>query len=802
MKKPSLKLSNVKSWYTTKKQKRKEQEELERNLESSTLKIITLLLTLVSMALAMSYLPLLPQPIPIFLAVLVAFVTYLRPQIGMPIGGAIIGLGLLYHLADLKFISFLGDTSVRIAFIAVWMALFIITPALFNRYKAALAVDFGILSVVALFIGPLFFLAIPLIFASAVFFKKYVTLSVVYYALLSVPLMIYQYWVVVVEPITRSDWWLEAGTAPPLFVSLSQIVPELGLSMNQFRLYDISNVVNSIIGQATWDPNWTGRTMGAAVLQYRDSIPGILMFVVIIVGLALIMMFFTRTLVKGGLIGSGDKLFPCFTATISAALFFILLSAFQIPLAFSADVSAITMVLGIFATLMLTLPVAFMDLTPKQPISNKEVTNRANGLLEKVIAFEAQLGFVTENIPVVVSGPLGKNGVIKESLEEVIKRSEAHMYDQYELEQKLQDLDKIAKEHEAIKADLDTILREYQTFANCEYANWVSKIKSTGIKVENANIAVSPQKEMTVEDRVTAIKQVIDAGKALAREVLANTEPIYGIIRPLYDPTLPMKSHAVEFAQEKLASKEAPWIALEALFNALNNWKRQYGTDIQATMRYLESSLKPIAYLEHQREVLPDVFGENTAKVLDYSKRVETIRTLAEKRIEKDKLEIIDVIALKDDVLGFIQITNEILLMLYTGLVSSEKIIESLLPTKDYLWGKNNVLRERLEIATKSLANPSSQRINEIMRSLPQYLSYVDEAVQTLSAYSEHKEFLLNYPLAQATISERLKTKEQLLPSDLPFQPAFAAEYLRLYYSQRYGEYMFDQDNSILSKRP
>jgi hypothetical protein len=724
----------------------------------------------------------------------------MKPRVGMPIGGAIVGLGLLYHLADLYFISFLGDIVVRAAFVAVWISLFVVVPALFNRYRAALAVDFGILSVIVLFIQPLFFLAIPLIFAASVFFKKYVGLTVVYYVLLSVPLMITQYWYFVVEKITRADWWVEAGSAPPLFVSLSDIAPQLGLPMNQFRLYDASNAFNSILGQITWDPDWQGRTMSAAVIQYRDSIPGILMFAVIVVGLAFIMMYFTRMLVKGGLIGSGDRLFPCFTATISAALFFILLSAFQVPLAFAADVNGTTMVLGIFATLLLTLPVAFMDFTPKQVISNKEVTDKAQGLLGKVLAFEAQLNFVSDNIPVIVSSPLGKNSVIKESLQDAIKRSEMRMYDQYELEQKLADLDKVGKDHEALVTELNTLLSEYQTFVNCEYADWVGKIKQTGMPVQST-VTFGAKTDLTVEDRVLAIKQIIDAGRALAKEVLDAAEPIYGIIQPLYDPSLPQKSRAVAFAQEKLASKEAPWIALEALYNALNNWKRQYGAEIQTSIRYLQNSLKPIAHLGLVGDVLPWVFGENTGRVVDYVKRAEFMAASAEKRLEKGTLDIIDVVALKDDVLGFIGMANDVLLILYGGLISTEAAIDELLPTKDYLWEKNTILRERLEIATKQLSNPTSLKINEIMSDLPRYLAYVDEAVQTLAVYSERKEFLLNYPLAQSAIEERLKTKTQLLPSDLPFQPHFAAEYLRLYYTQRFGDYVFDKDNLVLTRR-
>ena len=296
MKTPSLKVTNVSSWYKSQKQKRKEKEEQERNLEPSSLRMFTFVITLVAMAVGMSVLPLFPQPLPIFIAILVAFITFRIPRAGIPIGGVIIGLGLMYHLSlsPFYFISFLGDFQIRVAFIVIWMALFVVSPAIFNRYKSALAVDFGILAFACLFSGSIYFLAIPLILASAVFFKKYVSLTVIYFVLLSVPLQIMQYYTYVVKPIVRSDWWLEPGSAPPLLVPLTSIAKDLGASMSQFRLYDLSNVLNSIAGQTTWTPDFGGRTIGSAITQYRDSIPGILLFAVIVVGLALTLMFFTK----------------------------------------------------------------------------------------------------------------------------------------------------------------------------------------------------------------------------------------------------------------------------------------------------------------------------------------------------------------------------------------------------------------------------------------------------------------------------------------------------------------------------
>jgi hypothetical protein len=801
VKKPSLKISGVISLVKTSLQKRKDNEEQERNLESSTLKMITFLLTSVAMALGMSFLPIFPQPVPILLAVLVAFVAFRSPRLGMPIGGAIVGIGLLFHLAELRFISFLGDTTVRIAFIAVWLSLFIVLPLISNRYKSALAIDFGILAVMMLFFAPTYFLAIPLILASAVYFKKNFVLSIVFYVLISVPLQIMQYYNDVVTQIVRTDWWTAAGSSPPLLVSLSSISKSLNLSGTQVRLFDISKVVYEIGGQTTWVPDWTGRTIKDALSQYLDSLPGLLMFVVIVVGLALTLLFFTRTLVKEGLIGKGDKLFQCFTATIAAALFFILLSALQVPLAFTADVSATTMVLGILATLVFTLPVAFIDSTPKNRASNKEIQEKARTLIKEILIFEGQLENIKSNIPVIVTAPEGKMLLIKDSLEDTLLNAEKHRYEQEELDQKFNQLDQLSKDITSLEMELSVILSEYHILATCEYSNWVGKLKDAGLPIKTM-VSASFQKEMVLEQRIEAIKQVLESGRVLAHEVTLVVDPIYKIIRPLYDPTLPEKCRAIDFASEKLKTKEAPWIVIEALLNSMNNWKRQYGIEIQVSMKHLQNSLSPIAGLSSQSADLLAVFAENTLKVLGYAMKAEEMKAEAQKMIEKEKLEILDIITLQSDVQGLIGMANDVLTMLYTGLINDEDVIDRLLPTKDYLWEKNSTLRERLNEATETLGNPSNYTMNQVMENLPLYLSYMNEAIQTLSVYKERKEFLLNYPLAETAIEELLKVKEKLLPQDLPFQTRFAAEYLRLYYTQRYQEYSFDKDNAVLIKRP
>jgi hypothetical protein len=205
--------------------------------------------------------------------------------------------------------------------------------------------------------------------------------------------------------------------------------------------------------------------------------------------------------------------------------------------------------------------------------------------------------------------------------------------------------------------------------------------------------------------------------------------------------------------------------------------------------------------LSSESEVLPPVFGENLPRVLDYAKKAEGMKLLVSKKAEKEKLSIVDVVSLKDDLQTFLGIADDMLSMLYTELISEEDTIDRLLPTKDYLWETNSTLRERLKKVTETLANPSNYKINQIMENLPKTLAYVDEAVQTLAVYAERREFLLNYPTAEAAIEEQLKTKKRLKPEDLPFQPRFAGEYLRLYYTQRFSEYSFDKESMQLTKK-
>jgi hypothetical protein len=205
--------------------------------------------------------------------------------------------------------------------------------------------------------------------------------------------------------------------------------------------------------------------------------------------------------------------------------------------------------------------------------------------------------------------------------------------------------------------------------------------------------------------------------------------------------------------------------------------------------------------LNNEGEALPRVFGDSMSKVLEYAKKVEAMTPVVEKMAEKDQLNLPEVIALKDDIQSFLSIAKDVISFLYAELIRGEDSIEHLLPTKDFLWETESTLRERLKKASETLSNPSKYMDDQVMENLPTYMSYIQEAIEAITVNDERKEFLLNYPTAEVAIEEKLKQKKLVSPQDLPFQPTFASEYLRLYYTQRFSEFAFDRENQLLTQK-
>jgi hypothetical protein len=775
----------------------KEKEERGLALEPTPLRILTFTITLASMMLGLSLMPLFPQPLPILISFLVALVTFKKPKYGMPIGTFLIGLGLMYQLSALNFIAMLGEPQVRAAVIVVLLFLFVALPFIFHRYKDAIAIDMGIIAAILLFFNQTYYLAIPLILTAAVLFKRSSGLTVTYYVLISVPLLMMQYLKYILQ-IKQVDWWIEPGASPPVYVPLTEIFKDIQQSMAQFRLYDTSKVVYAIVDQVTSTPAPMRLTVRTVLNQYLDSIPGIFLFLVIVIGVVFAIAFMAHLLLKGNAM-EAERLLPAFTAASATALFFLFLSALQGPLAFRADINGMQIVIGTLAATIFTLPAAFVNYSPKKKATIEMIMEKTRELMTKLQVFEALLNKVKSSIPVAVSSTEGKMLIIKDKLNDTLSKTSERFYDSSELDEKFNELDPgISNEISNLMSELDVTLREYQIYVNCEYSTWIGKFKDIGLEVKTT-AKTDFQKELSLEMRIDRIKEVLEGGQVLVNDVIPVVEQIYDIIRSLYDPNLPEESRTIAFVKQKLDEKTAPWIAMDAIFTSLNSWRKQYSAKISKSVEYLQNSLISIVNLSAQSERLLPVLGDNLSEMMDHAKRAEDIKIGIEKKALNDN--VVNVIIIRDALQSLLSIAREVLSILYEELKTKEESIESLLPTEDYLWEKNVTLRTRMASAMEVILNSSKYELNQVMENLPKALSYVDECVGTIVMYNEKEELLLNYPVARIAIEDLFRQKKHVSAQDLPFEPKYAEEYLRLFYSEKYREFAFDDASMLLTRR-
>jgi hypothetical protein len=191
------------------------------------------------------------------------------------------------------------------------------------------------------------------------------------------------------------------------------------------------------------------------------------------------------------------------------------------------------------------------------------------------------------------------------------------------------------------------------------------------------------------------------------------------------------------------------------------------------------------------------VLGDDYSKLMDHAKKAEDIKI----SIERKNLNAVDVIIIRDVFDSSLSIARDVLSILHENLKSKEKAIESLAPSEDYMWEKNDSLGDRMASSMKILLNSSKYEFNQVLENLPKSLSYVDECIKTITLYSEKEELLLNYPIAELAVEELFRQKKCISAKDLPFEPKYAEEYIKLFYSQRFREFSFDESSMALMRR-
>lgn len=691
---------------------------------------------------------------------------------------------------------------VRITAIVVIPAVFFILPVIFHRYEDAIAIDLGIIAATLLFFGETYYFAIPLILVAATLYKKTkLGLTVTYYILISLPLQIMEYLNHVLN-LNNTGWWEDPAADPFLYFPVQWVFESMQESMTQFRILEANIVLETITGQIEFSGQYPLVWITQSVLaRYTDSLPGIILFFVIVIGLVSATALIARELVTKSHTMNAKLILSVVTSASATGLFFLLLIGLQIPLAFRTQVNIPHILAGVSMTVLLTGFAAVVNYAPKTSLEieklSKLILEKAQELLRvRLQIIEWSLNKVKSSISLDVSSIEGRTLIIKAKLEDIISNVQANFYDLSELNEKFDELDKdMRNEIDKLMSDLEASLVQYQIFAYSEYSAWIRKLEEIGLEF-GTTVKTDFQKELPLEMRIDIIREVLEGGRVLATEVIQVAEQIYDIIRSLYDPNLPEKSLTVTFARKKLDEKTVPWIALNALFTSLHNWQKQYSAEISKSMEYLQKSLTCIGNLSTQSERLFPVLGDNFPKLMDLVKRAEDIRFY----MEKKKLNVMNILIIRDVLQSSLSIAKDVLLIVQEELMSNEKAIESLLLMKDYSWEKNVAWRKHITSEMEMVVNSSKSDLSQVMENLPKSFSYLDELVGSIVAYNEKKEILLNYPIAEMAIKESLMQKNHIYAQDLPFDLKYAEEYLKIFYSQKYPEFSFDSENMCLMK--
>ena len=348
----------------------------------------------------------------------------------------------------------------------------------------------------------------------------------------------------------------------------------------------------------------------------------------------------------------------------------------------------------------------------------------------------------------------------------------------------------------SLSSELDELLARYQLASNYQYSALVRNLRELGYEAKNP-ITLGFQKDQPTEERIETIRQVLDAGRLLGAEVDQLSEGIYSVLASLYDPSLPAESGTLTFAKQKLEEKTAPWIATDALIVALNNWNRNYSSEISKSIEALKKSLVYLAKLSAQSKTLSVVLGDKYPKIMDHLKKAAEIRT----SIGKQPINLLNVTIARDAFQSSFAITKEVLSIIYEELKNKEQSIESLQPITDYFWEKNITLGEQMASEIEIISNSSKYTLNKAMESLPVAQSLIDQGVATVAVYNEKNELLLNYPVARTVIEDLIRQKKHISIEDLPFEPKDAEKYLRLFQYQRYREFSFDEKDLQLTRK-
>jgi len=365
---------------------------MDGDFSERTGKLVTFAVTMVSMALGFTLIPLLPPPLPIIIAFLVAYAVFKDKMYGAMAGSLIISLGLFYHLSRIGFFQLIDDPVRNTILMAILIAPFVICPATFNNNLQIIAMDMGIIAVSLLFFRSTFYLAIPLILVFATIYKgRGIIFTFVYYAVVSLPLQVMQYLKTYQE-----------GAVPPLYTPLDIIYHDIQSQLNTISLDTLKRVFNTITGIMEPDVVLNGETR--ALASFINSIPGMMLFFVIMSGLISVIAIMnmrmpdpvSKAAIPGKYVDILVYVLPIAAAAITNLAFFLAIDKLQAPLAFQATVDQSILVGSTTFTILFSAPVAFskyiLDLKEVRATRSRALVEMTSEMLEKMEEYNAIIG--------------------------------------------------------------------------------------------------------------------------------------------------------------------------------------------------------------------------------------------------------------------------------------------------------------------------------------------------------------------------------------------------------------------------
>lgn len=765
-------------------------------LTEKTGKVTTFLITVISMTLAFYLIPLLPTPLPIIVAFLVAYAIYRDPPVGAFLGSMIITLGLFYHLSRINFFQLFHSPLSRMFVMVVLIIPFIIVSTSLTDNLAIIAMDIGIVAVSLLFFKSTFYLAVPVILIFATIYKKRgILITFSYYTFISIPLQVMQYLKTFQE-----------GIPPSLYTPLNIIHKDIQESMRQVSLTEINHILR-VISDQILKPAGNSGELQLALASYVDSLPGMLFFLIIISGLisvaALLTLKLPEPLKKTHFPQKYVDIMvyglPVAAASLASVMFFVLLGILHTPLAFQAVVDPSILMLSTGFTIILSAPVSLskyiIDLREVLAERVQKLRVGSESMLKEVNHYLGLINITRGPIPSSLSSLKTRMLIVADELNEVIKKAS-------EEDMSLNEVDSLTRRVftelnstvSNFNGQLGVALDEYFIKIKFEYLESVKEIHELGLEIEPPEM-VDPPTDSTLEMKIGYIYHVIESGGVLVEKLIATTDRIYETICSLFEPSLPVDSPIIQISREK-AEIDQPWIIIDAILSSLKNWERQYSTEIVKSTRPIKESVETILELSNRDEMLLPVLED----------KFHMIKTLAQDlekkdfRVGEENLKVLKVILIRDTILATVEVVARIIGVLYDHLKDLENTIGSLLPIEDYEWNRNLTLAERVNTSLEVINNYRSREMSDIITHLYRALSYIDEVVDTIAYYNEKKEFLLNYGILEKKINRILMDSDEVRLGDLGVSEKYEREYIKLYHRSHYKEIPLQETSRSLRR--